>query len=245
MPNLDARVTAQGLGHWFVHDHWLFRDFSFDLVPQHVYAVTGPSGSGKSTLLSIIAGWLGPSEGTVTRHADTIRWVFQNPHGVPRRTALDHVALAYIGQGFKRKDADLAAMDMLTRFHLEGIADSPFAALSGGEAQRLMLARGLATSPDVFLIDEPTAQLDRTTADEVNAVMSSLAGQGIVVIATHDPHTRAMCSDVIDLAGEVAHSDSSEPASNVLGIGAESEGVSHPAVPSGPDTSSVFAEQST
>ena len=201
MPVIEQSVVAHDLGHEFLPDHPVFRHVSFSLTPDQVYAVVGPSGSGKSTLLSVIAGWLSPSRGEVVRrNVSTIRWVFQNPHGVARRNALDHVALGFVARGARRRDADFRARALLDRFGLSGVADSPFAALSGGEAQRLMLARGLASGPDLFLVDEPTAQLDRVTADEVNQVLSGLAGQGvIVVIATHDPQTARMCTDVIDL----------------------------------------------
>ncbi len=79
--------------------------------------------------------------------------------------------------------------------------DRPFRELSGGEAQRLMLARGLASRPDVLLIDEPTAQLDRATADTVNLAIGAAATEGIVVVvATHDQATRAACTAWLDLS---------------------------------------------
>ena len=212
-----SQVEAVDLGHAFVMDHFLFRHLGFTLVPDHVYAVTGPSGSGKSTLLSILAGWLEPTEGHVGReNVSNVRWVFQNPHGVARRTALDHVALGFIAQGSTRSEADRFGKELLEEFGLASVADSPFSALSGGEAQRLMLARGLACDPDLFLVDEPTAQLDRHTADEVNRSLASLAGQGvIVVIATHDQHTRDMCTDVIDLGEPSSESLAQEPSMGV------------------------------
>jgi ABC-type lipoprotein export system ATPase subunit len=77
----------------------------------------------------------------------------------------------------------------------------PFKTLSGGEAQRLMLARSVASSPDLLLVDEPTAQLDARTADGVNEAIAGMADQGsIVVVATHDPRTRDACTNVIPLA---------------------------------------------
>jgi ABC-type lipoprotein export system ATPase subunit len=72
--------------------------------------------------------------------------------------------------------------------------------LSGGESQRLMLARAYACAPDLMLVDEPTAQLDRASSNAVVNVLSQLAGRGcLVVIATHDPQVRDACTDVIDL----------------------------------------------
>ena len=85
-------------------------------------------------------------------------------------------------------------------FGLEEAADKPFKDLSGGEAQRLMLARGIASGAGLMLVDEPTAQLDLSTAITVNERLNNLSMSGaIVVVATHDPRTRDACTDLIDL----------------------------------------------
>ena len=97
---------------------------------------------------------------------------------------------------------------MLERFRLGSIASQPFSSLSGGEGQRLQLARAVAVAPDLLLVDEPTAQLDPHTAAEVNAVLGELAGSGsAVIIATHDRATAAACSRVVDLLDYQVDSD--------------------------------------
>lgn len=194
-------LGLENVGHRFEEHTPLFEGLSLALVPGHVYALTGPSGSGKSTLLSIFAGWLQPHSGKVTwAEVDRISWVFQNPHGAPNRTALDHVVLPYLATGLPRHEAEERALVQLDRFGLSSVARAPFRTLSGGEAQRLMLARGMATSPDLLLIDEPTAQLDRHTAEVVNSTIRSLRSENsIVVVATHDMMTRDGCTDEIDL----------------------------------------------
>ncbi|HEY0185998.1 MAG TPA: ATP-binding cassette domain-containing protein [Cellulomonas sp.] len=195
-------VILNRLGHRFGGQPFLFRDLSVTLLPERVYALVGPSGSGKSTLLSLLAGWLDPTEGTVARDgADQAGWVLQNPHGVARRTALDHVVLPLLVQGLPRRRAEQQGRELLGTFGLDGAADREFATLSGGEAQRLMLARGIAARPELFLVDEPTAQLDARTAADVSRTLGGLARAGtIVVVATHDAQTRAACTDTIDLA---------------------------------------------
>jgi len=197
-----AHVLVRGLGHRFPGQPFLFRDLDLVLEPDNVYALTGPSGCGKSTLLSVLAGWLTPTEGGVVRHrADRVVWVLQNPHGVARRTAIDHVALPLLTQGVPRRRALSSASELLRDFHLDDVADREFADLSGGEAQRLMLARGIAARPDLLLVDEPTAQLDTVTAAQVSRTLGALARRSvIVVIATHDPATRDACTTVVDLA---------------------------------------------
>ena len=199
---VSAVVRVRGLAHAFAPSPPLFTSLDIDLVPGEVVALVGPSGSGKSTLLSILAGWVTPTAGTVERvGVDHIGWVLQNPHGVPRRTALDHVVLPLLARGAARPDAEDRALAIMERFALAAVADRQFRALSGGEAQRLMLARAVATGSDLLLVDEPTAQLDLTTAATVNAVLAGIAqDDSIVVVATHHPHTRDACTRVVDLA---------------------------------------------
>ena len=197
----ESSVGLSEVRHRFPGGEYLFPPLTTTLVSGSSYALTGPSGSGKSTLLSIIAGWYEPTEGSISRtKVEKIRWVFQNPHGVARRTAIDHVVLPLLGTGMGRADAEVIAGDTLARFGLTEVAKRAFAELSGGEAQRLMLARALVQAPDLLLVDEPTAQLDTTTAASVNQVLSGVAERGsIVVVATHDRETRDVCDARIDL----------------------------------------------
>jgi ABC-type lipoprotein export system ATPase subunit len=195
------RLTMEGLGHSFHPPRMLFTALDATIEAGEMVAVTGPSGAGKSTFLSLVAGWLDPSEGTISRQGvDKTSWVFQNPHGVPGRTALDHVTLPLLAAGLRRAEADGRGQGIMAQFGLTELADQPFRHLSGGESQRLMLARAVATNPDLLLVDEPTAQLDRSTAATVNAVLTNLVSKDkIVLIATHDPDTRAACARVLDL----------------------------------------------
>lgn len=199
------RVTTTDLGHRFPGQPTLFEGLSITLEPGRVYALTGPSGSGKSTLLGILAGWIAPASGTVERHGvERVGWIFQNPHGTPRRIALDHVALPLIARGMSRAAADAQAEELLARFGLAASRHKRFSSLSGGEAQRLMLARGIVAEPDLLLVDEPTAQLDLRTAATVSDSLRNIATDGtIIVIATHDPHARDACTDIVDLGALV------------------------------------------
>ena len=196
------RVALESVGHRFGNAPWLFRNLTYEFRPGNVYALTGPSGSGKSTLLSLLARLVKPSEGDLEFDGiGRICWVFQNPFGSPRRSVLDHVTLPLLAAGESVHMAEAQGYAMLARFALEDLARRPFKDLSGGEAQRLMLARGLASRPSLLLIDEPTAQLDRHTAAQVNSVISATAApHTIVIVATHDLHTRDECTAHLDLA---------------------------------------------
>lgn len=195
------QVSGLGLAHSFKGTGLLFANLDFTFLPGELVALTGPSGSGKSTLLSLLAGWEKPKEGKL--HWDrvqTIGWVFQNPYGVAGRSAIDHVALPYLAQGFDREEAESKALEVLDRFELTSVAYQRFSALSGGEAQRLMLSRAVAKAPSLLLVDEPTAQLDLSAAKAVNAVLGELAmDNAIVVVATHDVDTRDSCHRAMDL----------------------------------------------
>ncbi|MDP9736913.1 MULTISPECIES: ABC transporter ATP-binding protein [unclassified Curtobacterium] len=195
-------VTLSGVGHGWSSGTELFRDVDWTFADGSVTALVGPSGSGKSTLLGILAGMTTPSAGAVgLPDRARVVWVFQNPHGVSHRTALDHVTLPVLARGATRRAAEERAIEILDTFALSARAAAPFGQLSGGEAQRLMLARAVAAEPTLMLVDEPTAQLDRRTADEVNDAVAALAAAGTtVVVATHDDATRAACPAVLDLA---------------------------------------------
>lgn len=196
------RVALEGIGHRFGHGNdWLFRNLTFEFHPGEVYALTGPSGSGKSTLLSLLAGRSQPREGVIRfTGVDRVSWVFQNPFGAPRRSALDHVVLPLIAAGASNTSAETEAGALLALFGLQSVSRRPFRELSGGEAQRLMLARGLASRPSLLLVDEPTAQLDRRTAERVDSAIGAVRNpRTIVIIATHDMRTRAACTQHLEL----------------------------------------------
>ncbi|MCI0156427.1 ATP-binding cassette domain-containing protein [Leifsonia shinshuensis] len=195
-------LALENVGHRYGRDgDWLFRGLTIDFHPGEVYALTGPSGSGKSTLLSLLARRSRPREGAVRfTDIEKVSWVFQNPFGSPHRTALDHVALPILARGEKPASAEDEADELMSRFGLQSVAQRRFGDLSGGEAQRLMLARGLASRPSVLLIDEPTAQLDRRTAERVDSAIRAVADpRTIVIVATHDERTRAACTKQLDL----------------------------------------------
>lgn len=197
------RVALEDVGFAYPGGRALFRGLTLTVNSGETVAIVGPSGSGKSTLLGIIAGWHSATEGRIDLPVGaTIGWVFQQPNGTPQRAALDHVALPYLARGLSRSAAEARALALCDVFGLTSVARRPFSTLSGGEAQRLMLARALAMSADILLLDEPTAQLDPATAASVASLVGRVAdGGACVFVATHDPRVRAECTMRLELGG--------------------------------------------
>jgi ABC-type lipoprotein export system ATPase subunit len=208
----QPRVLGERLGHHYGDGTWLFRNVHLDLNVGGVTALIGPSGTGKSTLLAILAGVLDPAEGAVLwPGVDAITSIAQTAHGVPRRTVLDHIVLPYLAAGIPRLEAEERARPVAALFAIEHLLHAPYRQLSGGEAQRLMLARATARSSGLILADEPTANLDVRNARSVIDVLGGLAAGGaVVVVATHDPLARDACDEVIDLAATGRSSTGSE-----------------------------------
>lgn len=194
-------VTLEAVGHRYPGGPWLFQGVNARFDAGYSYAITAPSGAGKSTLLALVAGWRAAAEGTIVREGiRKINWVFQNPYGMPRRSALDHVASPFLAAGLRRGQAQCEALELCARFGIAYLADRPFRSLSGGEAQRLMLARAVAARPELLLVDEPTAQLDTASSRRVSAAIGALCESGrIVLVATHDADTIASCDRRLDL----------------------------------------------
>lgn len=171
-------------------------------------AVTGPNGSGKSTLAFLVAGLLRPTGGSVVAGealargrghepiadwaarelADHIGTVFQDPeHQFLTSRVRDELTLGPRAAGLDRASATKRAEELLTRLHLEHLADANPFTLSGGEKRRLSVASALATAPAVLILDEPTFGQDRRTAIELLRLLAGLRDEGrAVLFVTHD-----------------------------------------------------------
>jgi putative ABC transport system ATP-binding protein len=174
-----------------------------------ILAVMGPSGSGKSTLLHCLAGILAPDEGEVrfagsrldTRseawrsalRRDRFGFVFQSGQLVPELTAEENVALPLLWSGTRRGPALAQARHWLGRLGLDGLERRRSGELSGGQAQRVALARGLVAGPDVIFADEPTGSLDSVAGEHVMNLLTDAARQEgtTVVLVTHEARVAA------------------------------------------------------
>jgi putative ABC transport system ATP-binding protein/lipoprotein-releasing system ATP-binding protein len=199
----DATEPLVELAHvsrWFVQEQAsrpVLADISASVFPGQRIALVGPSGSGKSTLLHIMGGIDSPSEGEIrwpalgTRAALRPRWIthiFQWPSLLPAFSVLQNVALPLIMLGVEQELADARAHSCLTAFAVEHLESKLPEEISGGQAQRVSIARALVTQPRLVLADEPTGQLDSATARSVmDTLLEQLtASDAALVMATHD-----------------------------------------------------------
>lgn len=171
--------------------------------------ILGPNGAGKSVLMRLCHGLLRPTAGTIewrgTANGDLRRqqaMVFQRPIML-RRSALDNVIYGVKLAGLPRHEARERATDALARVGLTAIADRPARVLSGGEQQRLALARAWARRPDVLFLDEPTANLDPGASREIENIIQSIhAGGTKIIMTTHNlGQARRLADEILFLLG--------------------------------------------
>jgi tungstate transport system ATP-binding protein len=182
----------------------ILNDIALTLAAGAPTVLVGPNGSGKTTLLRLAMGLLAPSRGRVTwggriEAASTRRAiVFQRPVML-RRSAAGNIRYALIAADVARSACAERAAELLALVGLSALGDRPARKLSGGEQQRLALARALAKEPQVLFLDEPTASLDPAASKAVEDVIRAVTARGIkVVMATHDLGSpRRLAGDVV------------------------------------------------
>lgn len=177
---------------------WILRNASLEVDSQQSVAVLGPSGSGKTTVLALVGGLLSPNEGQV-RHRWDVSWVFQGSNGFNNRTALDNVALGPICKGVGRSTALDRARVAIGSVELSHVMSYGFGSLSGGEKQRVCIARALAAGSQMILADEPTGQLDAETSKTVVEALMNATESSALVVATHDLSVANACDKVLEL----------------------------------------------
>ncbi len=197
----------------------LFHELSLEVAVGELVAVVGESGTGKSSLLHILAALDMPTAGdvfcgstNVTRlekqtaaefRNREIGYVWQFHYLLPEFTALENVAMPLLARGTKYKDALRRAEDWLTRVGLANRGEHRSGELSGGEQQRVSIARALVVQPKLLLADEPTGDLDNNTAEAVFRLLRELQReQGLAgVLVTHNMAFAERCDRTLRLSG--------------------------------------------
>jgi len=182
----------------------VLRGLSFQIKAGECVAITGASGSGKSTLLHLLGGLDAPDHGSLTAfRREQIGFVFQFHYLLPDLSALENVALPLLIRRNKNGNAFQRATDLLEQTGLSGRLDHPVSHLSGGEQQRVAVARALITEPKLVLADEPTGNLDLSVGEEIGHTLLSYARThaAIVIIATHSPALAQLCDYSLVIEG--------------------------------------------
>jgi putative ABC transport system ATP-binding protein len=207
---VEARDVVKSFGQTVA-----LRGASVTVRPAEILAIMGPSGSGKSTLLHCLAGIYTPDRGEVwfdggrldtLEEAERTRlrrtafgFVFQFGQLVPELTAADNVAMPLLLNRVRRRVAYRAAGTWLDRLGIGDKCANRTGELSGGEAQRVAVARALAMTPKVIFADEPTGSLDSLTGEKVMDLLTGLAREAgtTLVIVTHDARVAAYADHVV------------------------------------------------
>jgi len=190
------------------------KSMNFFIDDGEFVTIMGQSGSGKSTLLSILGGLNHPSRGrilldtldvyqlTSEQRADLrseyIGIIFQSFQLIPYLTVLENVKLPMAITGIKAQDQESAAKSVLEKVGLANKADRLPDQLSGGEQERVAIARAIVNNPPILLADEPTGNLDSETADEIMALLKQLNAEGqTIIMVTHNPDASKHASRTI------------------------------------------------
>jgi len=186
----------------------VLRGVDFAASARESIAITGPSGSGKSTLLHLLGDLETPEHGTITLDGagdgrQRIGFVFQFHYLLPDLSAVENVALPLLIARWTRKRAIDRAFELLRETGLDDRAEHPISHLSGGEQQRVAVARALITEPKLLLADEPTGNLDETISEQIGHTLVDYAhkNSAITIIATHSASLARLCDRVLVIDG--------------------------------------------
>jgi len=246
-----AIISARNL-HKSYGNNPVLRNVSLDIYPGESVAIMGPSGSGKTTLLHALSGIIKLDAGSVlfngpagqvaveslserertSLRANSFGFVFQQGLLVPELTAEENVSLAAMIAGVPRQQARSISADLLNRLGLGQMLDRRMGEMSGGQAQRVAIARSQVNGAPVTFADEPTGALDSKTAREVMALLLTMIPQQgkTLLVVTHDPNVAAACSRVVylqdgQIVSDQRNNQGGVPAQN---LGAQNLGVQTP-----------------
>ena len=206
------------------------KDVNMAVAPGEVVGLIGPSGSGKSTLLKCLGAVIEPSAGRMTLgndviyddgwktrdlralRRDRIGFVFQAPYLIPFLDVTDNVALLPMLAGMPNKEARQRALELLQALDVQHRARAMPAQLSGGEQQRVAIARGLVYRPPVILADEPTAPLDSERALAVIRILNDMARrfETAIIVVTHDEKIIPTFRRIYHIRDGVTHEEAGE-----------------------------------
>lgn len=233
----DTLIELQGIGKRYqLGDQTVHALQSIDLqIRRGEYvALIGPSGSGKSTLMNVLGCLDTPSSGRYLLESEAvdamddddlaairnrqIGFVFQTFNLIPRMSSLENVALPLVYSGYKRKEREEQAREVLGQVGLADRVNHRPNELSGGQRQRVAIARALVNDPALLLADEPTGNLDTSTSYEIMDLFDQLHAHGnTIVLVTHEPDIAQRARRVVGLRDGLVESDRPAEAASSTG----------------------------
>ncbi len=200
-------------------DEYVLKNINFEFEKGKTYAIKGKSGSGKTTLLSLISGLEKKYEGEIfykdkklskmnldNYRSQNVGIVFQSYNLLPHLTAIENIILSMDISKVKADDKKKLAIDLMEQVGLsKNMANRRILKLSGGEQQRIAIARSLSYNPEIILADEPTGNLDHDTENEILSIFSDLAHKQnkCVIIVTHSENVCNLVDKVYELKKEI------------------------------------------
>lgn len=181
-------ISLENVSFSYRKDESLIRNLNFHVNEGEIFAILGPNGSGKTTLLKLILGFLKPISGRVMLFGKHIQAF--NEWGrigyVPQSLNVDKFFTGSVKEIF-RVFTDGEKIEWVTNYlQLENLLSRPFARLSGGERQKVLLALALCADPDLLILDEPTTALDIHAQEHIESILKDLKGKKTIVIVSHD-----------------------------------------------------------
>ncbi|WP_371194638.1 ABC transporter ATP-binding protein [Glaciecola sp. SC05] len=225
--HIEGLSKLYGVGHNTI---MALKDVNMHVAPGEVVGLIGPSGSGKSTLLKCLGAVIAPTAGRMSLgnkvifdngwkvrdlralRRDKIGFVFQAPYLIPFLDVIDNVALLPMLAGVANSEARHRSLELLTALDVQHRATAMPSQLSGGEQQRVAIARGLVNHPPVILADEPTAPLDSVRAMAVIRILNDMAKrfETAIIVVTHDEKIIPTFKRIYHIRDGVTHEEQGE-----------------------------------
>lgn len=202
----------------------IFNNFSLEVKAGQKVVLVGPSGSGKSTLLNLVAGLILPSQGAIKIGEQTlselneaarskfrlqnIGYIFQDYRLINQLTALENIAIAAKLAGMPKREAEQKALALMEQLGLDHLRTQVPKKLSGGEKQRLAIARALINEPAIILADEPTSSVDKEMRSKIVDLIFDTVSARTLILSTHDENIAKLFDKVVELKAENSKSAS-------------------------------------
>ncbi len=194
----------------------ILQDFNLAIAEGEMTAIVGPSGSGKTTILNLIAGFIKPNSGEIVFRGNNVSklgekdicnfrnkhlgYIFQFFNLIPTFNAEENIMVPLLLANLNKRDAMQRVEKLLNDVGLSHRRHHYPEQLSGGEQQRIAIARALSNSPDIILADEPTGNLDRKTGENIWSLLEDIRNQGkTIIVSTHDANVTRIADKVYDL----------------------------------------------